>query len=242
MKRWVAYYRVSTTKQGSDGLGIEAQKAAVARWLGGVAPVAEFVEVESGSKNNRPALEQALQACELHQASLVVARLDRLTRNVYFLQKLKQSQVPFICCDMPNATELTLDILVSVAAEELRRTSANTRNALAAAKARGVKLGNPQNLKSTEQGRIKGREVIQKRVWGRLDRLKRQFGVFHAQGVSLRHTATILNDLQIPAARGGRWSAAQVLRVAIKLGFHPWRGAKVNKGGQVLPTNNKQRE
>ncbi len=143
--RFVAYYRVSTDKQGRSGLGLEAQRAAVAvhiaSALGAVA--AEFVEVESGRRKDRPQLAAALAAARVHRAILVIAKLDRLARNVHFVSGLMESGVEFVAADLPTVNRLTVHILAAVAEEEARMISARTKAALAAAKARGVRLGNP---------------------------------------------------------------------------------------------------
>lgn len=141
----IAYYRVSTRKQGDSGLGLEAQKQTVINYAKSVAGeiVAEFVEVESGKVRNRPQLQAAIAACRKEGGSLVVAKLDRLSRNVAFTAALKDSGLDFVCCDNPNATRLTIDILAAVAADEARRISERTKSALAALKTRGVKLGSP---------------------------------------------------------------------------------------------------
>jgi len=143
--QFVAYYRVSTDKQGRSGLGLEAQREAVAEFIrlhkGEL--LGEFEEVESGRKveTERPALAEALQACRAYQAKLLVAKLDRLARNAAFLHRLRESGIRFTCCDMPDANELTVGILALVAEDEARRISERTKAALAAAKRRGTVLG-----------------------------------------------------------------------------------------------------
>jgi DNA invertase Pin-like site-specific DNA recombinase len=150
--RFVSYYRVSTAQQGASGLGLEAQREAVSRYVasvnggaGGVI-VADFTEIESGKKSDRPQIAAALAACRLRHATLVIAKLDRLARNVHFVSSLMESGVDFVACDNPHATRLIIHILVAVAENEREMISARTIAALAAAKARGVRLGNP-NLK-----------------------------------------------------------------------------------------------
>jgi DNA invertase Pin-like site-specific DNA recombinase len=143
--RFVSYIRVSTAQQGASGLGLEAQREAVVRHVRtaqGVL-VAEFTEVESGKKNDRPEIAAALAACRLRHASLVIAKLDRLARNVFFISSLMESGVDFVACDNPHATRLTIHILAAVAEHEREMISQRTIAALAAAKARGVRLGNP---------------------------------------------------------------------------------------------------
>jgi DNA invertase Pin-like site-specific DNA recombinase len=142
---FVAYYRVSTDAQGRSGLGLEAQREAVSRHVGscGGRIIAEFEEIESGKKNDRPKIAAALSACRLKRATLVIAKLDRLARNVAFVSNLMESRVEFIACDNPYATRLTIHILAAVAEHEREMISQRTIAALAAAKARGIRLGNP---------------------------------------------------------------------------------------------------
>jgi DNA invertase Pin-like site-specific DNA recombinase len=141
----VAYERVSTARQGKSGLGLEAQRKAIddyAQTKGGTI-LARFTEVESGRKNDRPELEKALQLARITGATLVIAKLDRLSRNAAFLLTLRDAGVSFVACDMPEANDLTVGIMALVAQQEREAISRRTKEALAAAKARGVKLGNP---------------------------------------------------------------------------------------------------
>lgn len=141
---FIAYYRVSTARQGQSGLGLDAQRAAVAAFVASRSQlVAELTEVESGRKNDRPQLAAALDLCRRKRAVLVIAKLDRLARNVAFISNLMESGVEFVACDMPQANRLTLHILAAVAEHECEMISQRTRAALAVAKARGVRLGNP---------------------------------------------------------------------------------------------------
>ena len=142
---FVAYYRVSTDKQGRSGLGLEAQRESVARHVASVGGhiVAEMQEVESGKRADRPQLLAAISACRVRRAVLAIAKLDRLTRNVAFLANLMESGVEFVACDNPHATRFTIHILAAVAEHEREMISARTRAALAAAKARGIRLGGP---------------------------------------------------------------------------------------------------
>lgn len=159
----VAYYRVSTKQQGRSGLGLEAQRATVTQFVREQPLIAEYTEVESGAKDDRPELIAALDYARLTNATLVVAKLDRLTRNVGFLVALQQSGVKFVCADMPEANELTIHILVAVAQAERKMISQRTRDALRAAKARGRVLGGDRgNLRSSNAvGRQRSMEVRQ---------------------------------------------------------------------------------
>jgi DNA invertase Pin-like site-specific DNA recombinase len=150
----VAYYRVSTKRQGESGLGLEGQQAAVAAFAKqhGASIVANYIEIESGKRSNRPVLAQALGHARLAKATLAVAKLDRLARNVAFLSALMESGVDFVACDNEHANRLTIHILAAVAEAEAKAISERTKTALAAAKRRGVKLG------SARPGHWKGRE------------------------------------------------------------------------------------
>jgi DNA invertase Pin-like site-specific DNA recombinase len=143
IRRFVAYYRVSTARQGRSGLGLEAQKAAVLAFINGRAElVAEFTEVESGKHANREELKKAIAACKKHKAKLVIAKLDRLSRNLAFIATLMESGVEFVAVDMPEANKLTVHILAAMAEHEREQISKRTKDALAAAKRRGKRLGN----------------------------------------------------------------------------------------------------
>jgi DNA invertase Pin-like site-specific DNA recombinase len=143
MANAVAYYRVSTDRQGRSGLGLEAQRSAVIECVRarGWMLQSEFTEVESGKRNDRPALLQALNECRLQRATLFIAKLDRLSRDAHFLLGLNKAGAEFLAVDMPNANRLTVGIMALVAEEERRMISARTKAALAAARARGIKLG-----------------------------------------------------------------------------------------------------
>ena len=135
--KYIAYYRVSTARQGQSGLGLEAQQQATAHYN----VISEFTDVESGTKSDRPQLQAALNACKSTGATLLIAKLDRLARNVLFIAQLMESGVEFVCCDMPQANKLTLHMMAAFAEHEARAISDRTKNALASAKRRGKKLG-----------------------------------------------------------------------------------------------------
>src|ERR1700734_4365543 len=138
--KFVAYYRVSTAKQGASGLGLEAQQESVRSYLNGGRwkMVDEVTEIESGKRNDRPALAQALSLCRLHKATLIIAKLDRLARNLNFISNLMESAVEFTAVDFPQANRLSIHILAAVAEHEAAMISARTKSALQAARARGV--------------------------------------------------------------------------------------------------------
>ena len=215
--RFVSYYRVSTAQQGASGLGLEAQREAVVRHVhsaGGIV-VAEFQEVESGKKNDRPQIAAALAGCRVHRATLIIAKLDRLARNVHFISSLMESGVDFVACDNPHATRLTIHILAAVAEHEREMISARTVAALAAAKARGVRLGNP-NLKpgsrsaarTARQARTDLSNAHAADVLPYIERARK------AGCISLGELARALSACGIRTPAGGiEWRAAQVRRV-----------------------------
>lgn len=215
--RHVAYYRVSTAKQGRSGLGLDAQRKAVADYLNGGAweLTGEFVEVESGKVDRRPKLEQALSMCELTSATLVVAKLDRLSRNVAFLAALQDSGAKFVAADMPEANELTIHIMAAVAQAERKAISKRTKEALAAAKARGAVLGgNRGNLADLRKGPAVSAMVRSKASIERSTKVMRQIEVARDEGAtSLRQIAAALNAAGIQTPRGKSWQAAQVKAV-----------------------------
>ncbi len=216
--RFVAYYRVSTDKQGRSGLGLEAQRAAVGAHVTGASGhvTAEFVEVESGRKRDRPQLALALAAARVHRAVLVIAKLDRLARNVHFVSGLMESGVEFIAADMPTVNRLTVHILAAVAEEETRMISSRTKAALAAAKARGVVLGNP-NLRagSPEQARAANAAKTVRAREKAADLLPLIEQARRAGAETLRQVADALaaRGVPTPSGRGARWHPVQVARV-----------------------------
>jgi DNA invertase Pin-like site-specific DNA recombinase len=214
--RFISYLRVSTSRQGKSGLGIDAQRKAVADFLDGGDwdIVQEFVEVESGKSPDRPQLARAFQACRVFGAKLVIAKLDRLSRDAHFLLGLEKAGVEFVCADMPSANRLTVGIMAVVAEEERRMISARTKAALAAAKRRGVKLGGDRGARITAKARAKGRAAQQERARSRAADLAETIRELQAAGAtSLQGIAEGLDARGIPAARGGAWSPTQVMRL-----------------------------
>jgi DNA invertase Pin-like site-specific DNA recombinase len=215
-RSFVSYLRVSTDKQGRSGLGIEAQRAAVCSYLSGFGsvPVAEFVEVESGKQAERPELDKALTECRVRKATLVIAKLDRLARDAHFLLGLERSGINFTAADMPDANRLTVGIMAMVAEEERHAISARTKAALAAAKARGVKLGGrPENLKNFELGWRRSAEKRKTKAAAFASDLLPVIEAIRAEGItSFGGIAKALNERGIPTARGGRWKTVQVQR------------------------------
>ncbi len=203
----VAYYRVSTDKQGQSGLGLEGQRAAVARYLehrkGELA--AEYTEIESGkSHKNRPQLLAAIAASKRLGATLVIAKLDRLARNVHFISGLMESHVDFVACDMPAANKLTLHIMAAMAEHEREMISQRTKAAMAAAKERGTRLGNPHWEEALKKARA--RRHPQHAAAQVLTILKNS----REQGKSLRAIAAELNALGLKTPTGAAWHASSV--------------------------------
>lgn len=220
----VAYYRVSTAAQGRSGLGLEAQRAAVAEVCKarGLEIIAEFTEIESGKRADRPELSEALRRAKLAGAVLVVAKLDRLSRSVAFLSTLQDSGAKFIAADMPEANELTVHILAAVAQAERKAISTRTREALKAAKARGVKLGNPKGaepLRRAGKGNSAAIAACKAGADDRAQELATEIEAVKASGAqSLREIAQGLNDRHIVSPRGGAWHPSGVKRLLERLG------------------------
>lgn len=214
--KFVVYYRVSTARQGASGLGLEAQRAAVDQYLAGGSGevVAEFKELESGRKSDaaRPELAKALAECKKACARLLVAKLDRLARNVHFVSGLMQSKVKFVACDLPEANDLTIHIMAAFAEHEAKRIGERTRDALAAAKRRGVVLGTtgPANLKRNLEERKAAADAF-------AARLRREIRGMQAEGMTVAAMVRELNQKGIATARGGRWQQAQLDRVIARL-------------------------
>ncbi len=201
---------------------MEAQRTAVNAFLRGSEPLASFTEIESGRKTDsgRPELARAIEACRLYRTPLLVAKLDRLARNAYFLHKLKDSGIEFVCCDMPDANHLTIAILAAVAEDEARRISERTRAALAARKARGKPLGNPANLKRQDEGRRAGTLARQARACARALEIAPVIESLRKAGQSLRSIAGELARRGVPTPRGGGWTASAVSQLLARIAGH----------------------
>lgn len=216
MGKIISYIRVSTAKQGQSGLGLEAQREAVRTYLAttGHELVGEFVEVESGRKTDkeRPELSRALQVCKQRGAVLVVAKLDRLARNVHFISGLMEAKVQFVALDMPEANELTLHVMAAFAEHEARRISERTKAALAVAQAKGTVLGRagPNNLKPNIEKRQQEARAFVNAIAG-------LFEGFRLRGLTQRQMVAELNHLGVKTQRGGQWSLVQVQRVLARL-------------------------
>jgi DNA invertase Pin-like site-specific DNA recombinase len=216
--KFVAYYRVSTARQGVSGLGLDAQREAVTRYLNGGAweSVGEFTETETGNGadalTKRPQLRAAIELCRKTGARLLIAKLDRLARNVAFIAGMMESKVGFVACDMPEANELTIHIMAAFAEHEAKRISERTRDALAAAKARGVVLRatGPANLKRNVEDRQRAADQF-------AANLARTLKSYRTAGLKQRQIFEELNRTGVTAARGGRWTLGQLQRVMARL-------------------------
>lgn len=214
MKNFVAYYRVSTERQGQSGLGLDAQRVAVSTCLQKQPAqlLMEFTETETGKGANalqtRPQLRAALDACKKHNATLIIAKLDRLARNVHFVSGLLETGCDFVAADMPQANKVMIQMHAVMSEWERDQISARTKAALIAAKARGVVLGatGRANLKQNLEARQDAANAFAERLTGILRG-------FIAAGMTQRQMVLELNQLRIRTAKGGGWSLTQLQRV-----------------------------
>lgn len=212
---FIAYYRVSTDKQGRSGLGLDAQIAAVQqhtqRSSGEI--IATFQEVETGKHSDRPELQKALKLCRQKKAVLVIAKLDRLSRNLAFIANLMESGADFVACDMPEANKTMLQMMAVFAEHEREAISTRTKEALKAAKARGQKLGRPNaDIAEVQRHWSERARSVRERVRPTAEQLK-------AQGMTLTQIAEGLNERGIKTCRNGQWYAStvrQLLNTAAK--------------------------
>ena len=220
MKKFVSYLRVSTNKQGINGLGVEGQRQTIENYLNGGSwkILKEFVEVESGKNNDRKELKKALNYCKNTGSILVIAKLDRLSRSVSFISTLMDCDVEFICCDFPSANRLTIHILAAVAEHERVMISSRTKNALKVLKDKGVKLGNPNLTNEIRQkGRVIAKQVLNKKS---LDFAQSMYGVIYPlkkQKMTLQQISDHLNDEGYMTSRKGTWKPNTVKRVIDKV-------------------------
>lgn len=213
MKKYIAYYRVSTQRQGVSGLGLESQQDIVKRFIGSDELIAEFTDVESGAKNDRPELLKALELTKSSGGTLVVAKLDRLSRNLTFISILMDSKVKFICADCPEANELTIHLFASIAQWERKRISERTKEALSVLKKRGKKLGSPKNL--TDVSRRNSREVRSLKAKQNQNNVRAKSLVksLFKSGMNLSQIANELNENGFKTAKDCRFGAEQVKRL-----------------------------
>jgi len=217
-RQCVTYFRVSTDRQGQSGLGLEAQREAVKKFVerNGWALVADFEEIETGKGREaltiRPQLEKALRVARQKKAVLVIAKLDRLARNVAFISNLMESGVDFVACDMPDANRLTVHILAAVAEDEARRISERTKAALAAKKARGEKMGNPQCPEVLNPPRIKKANNF-------AESMRPVMQDFIRRGMSQNKMKEELNLRGVRSSRNCLWSVGSVQNCLKRLGL-----------------------
>jgi DNA invertase Pin-like site-specific DNA recombinase len=217
--KFVAYFRVSTDRQGKSSLGLDAQREAVMNYLDGGSwqLVGEFTEVESGKHSDRPQLAAAVAACKKLRAKLVIAKLDRLSRNLAFIAAPMDSGVEFVAVDNPHANKLTVHILAAVAQHEREMIAERTRGALRAAKARGVTLGNPRLAEARDKANAASSTAADAFAANVLPIIRE----IRASGVqSLRGIAKALTARGVKTARGGQWTAVQVGDVIKRLAPH----------------------
>lgn len=221
--RVCSYCRVSTARQGESGLGLEAQKAEIAAYAAAnnATITGEFIEIESGKKDDRPELAKAIKHARLTGSRLVIARLNRLSRNAAFLLNLKESGVEFVAADMPNANSLTVGVMALVAQEEREAISRSTKAALAACKARGQRLGNPNGAAALRRAG-KGNTSAVRAIKGKanafaVDLADTLADVRAAGHTTLKAQARELNRRGIKTARGGRWHPSSVANLHKRL-------------------------
>jgi DNA invertase Pin-like site-specific DNA recombinase len=212
-KSFVSYYRVSTDRQGISGLGLEAQQEAVERYIAieNGELVEAFIEIESGKRKNRPQLNAAIALCRRKKAILVIAKLDRLARNVHFVSGLMEAGIEFVACDNPHANRLMVHMLAAFAEHEREMISTRTKAALAAAKARGVRLGVTGKDRARENKAAA--DDFADHMAPIIDSLVIQEGIKGYEAI-----AQALNDLRIPSARGGHWHRQTVKNLMERLG------------------------
>lgn len=213
-EKYVAYLRVSTQKQGYSGLGLEAQKEIIHNYLRDTKPIAEYVEIESGRKTDRPKLTEALALCRKNGAKLIVAKLDRLARNVSFLSALLESDVEIVFCDFPQANKMVLHIMASISQYEAELISTRTRQALAAKKARGCKLGNPEHLMGKHEAAIEHSNKTNRKKAEDNPNNKRAVAMLRVlveqQGMTLKQMADVLNQEGFVTSKGHQFRPSQV--------------------------------
>ncbi len=219
LKKAISYLRVSTARQGRSGLGLEAQREAVKAYLAGTSMkvIKEFVEVESGKDDERPKLTAALQYAKVTGAVLVIAKLDRLSRNIAFIDQLQTSKTKFVCCDMPEANETMISFMSVMAKHERQAISERTKAALAAVKARGKKLGNPHGARALRRAG-KGNKAAVRALKAAANAYAADvlpiIDDIRASGhTTLEAIASELNARGIVTARGNAWHPTTVLRI-----------------------------
>ena len=208
---YVAYYRVSTQKQGQSGLGLAAQKEIVKNYIAKNKLLNEYTEIESGRKKNRTELNKAIAQCKDTKATLIIAKLDRLARNVSFVFALRESGINFVACDLPDFNTLTLGVFASFAQFEAERISQRTKDALAAKKRQGFKLGSPKPMLETV--RAKGRQALAQKSKDAMELVYKCAKDFRNCNKSLREIAANLNSYGYKTKTGKAFQATSVLNL-----------------------------
>ena len=214
--QYVAYLRVSTQKQGYSGLGLEAQREIIQKYLCGKNPIAEYVEIESGRKKDRPKLKEALTLCRKDGATLIVAKLDRLARSVSFLSNLLESGVEILFCDFPQANKMMLHILSAISQYEAELIATRTKSALKAKKARGYKLGNPEHLLDKHEQAIQNSIKTCKEKADNNPNNKRAVAILRTrvkEKQTLQEIADILNKEGFVTSQGCSFSKSTVYKL-----------------------------
>lgn len=222
MKTVIAYLRQSTIKQQISGLGVEAQREIIHNHLKDKSIIAEFVETESGKKSNRPQLLAALELCRKTNSILIVAKLDRLSRNVAFTSKLLESDVEIVFCDFPQANKLVLHIIASIAEYEAGLISQRTKQSLQAKKARGVQLGKSENLMNRFEQAVSNSAKTNKAKAESNPNNKRATALLRSlsiQGKTLSEMTTLLNEQGFVTSKGCKFQIVQVKRLLVKAGL-----------------------
>ncbi len=221
---YVAYLRVSTQRQGTSGLGLQAQQEIIQKYLNGKTPIAEFVEVESGRKSDRPKLHEALELCKKKKATLIVAKMDRLSRNVTFTSQLLDSGIEIVFCDFPRANRLVLTIIAAISEYEAGLIRQRTKAALQVKKEQGCQLGKPENLmRNLGKAIANSRKTNQERAHNNPNN-KRAVAILRSlvnKTTNYSEMARVLNDEGFLTSRGGRFSAKQVSILLNRYQFFP---------------------
>jgi DNA invertase Pin-like site-specific DNA recombinase len=213
MKKYIAYYRVSTQKQGLSGLGLQSQKLTVNNFIGDNELIEEYTEIETGKNDKRIELQKAISTAKKNNATLIIAKLDRLSRNASFILALRDSNINFVCCDMPDANNFTIGIFALLAQQERELISDRTKKALQSKKDNGFKLGSPKNL--TDKSRQKSIEVRKQNASENENNIK-AFGFIQSlktQNLSLQQIANKLNEFGFTTSKGKTFHKVTVQRL-----------------------------
>ena len=210
---FIAYYRVSTQRQGVSGLGLEAQRSSVLSYINGRTLLGEYKDIESGKCDLRPQLLKAIQKSKENNSILVIAKLDRLSRSLSFINLLQKEKVKFVCCDIPDANELTINIFGSLAQWEREKISTRVIEALTELKKRGVKLGNPDNF-NNESRKLGSKKMVEKAKMNSNNiKAKKVIHLLHKNGMTLREITNELNNSGFQTSKGLAFHPEQVRRL-----------------------------